>query len=85
MMQHSASQGPSNATFGTKSAYSWLSMFIIARHRGQKIAIGDEIEVTITEISKYSQARDSGSQIVPNHPQRVEGKRGASQSRSNAH
>ena len=27
-------------------------MFIIARHRGQRIAIGDEIEVTVTEISR---------------------------------
>lgn len=27
-------------------------MFIIARHRGQRIAIGDDIEVTVTEVSR---------------------------------
>jgi carbon storage regulator len=27
-------------------------MFIIARRRGQRIAIGDDIEVTVTEISR---------------------------------
>ena len=29
-------------------------MFIIARHRGQRIEIGDEIVVTVTEISRNS-------------------------------
>jgi carbon storage regulator len=41
-------------TSGTGRANLAANMFIIARHRGQRIEIGDEIVVTVTEISRSS-------------------------------